>query len=168
VRTPIAGWFGHARPFAFEPTYAPAPGIEQAQAGTPAILGLAALECGVDELLRVPMQVLREKSLRMTALFMALAEQELAPFGFQIVTPREPARRGSQVCLRHPQAWPICQALIAQGVIGDFRAPDILRLGFAPLYLRYNDVAQAVSILRELMRTGGWDRPQFHHRAKVT
>jgi kynureninase len=95
-------------------------------------------------------------------------ETELAGAGFEIITPRDPAQRGSQVCLRHAKAWPICQALIAQGVIGDFRAPGILRFGFAPMYLRYADVARAVAILGELMRTGGWDRPQFHQRATVT
>jgi kynureninase len=168
VRTPITGWFGHVRPFAFETSYAPAPGIEQAQAGTPPILGLAALECGVDELLRVPMTALREKSLRLSELLLSRVETELAGAGFEIITPRDPAQRGSQVCLRHAKAWPICQALIAQGVIGDFRAPDILRFGFAPMYLRYADVARAVAILGELMRTGGWDRPQFHQRATVT
>lgn len=168
VRTPIAGWFGHRQPFAFDPDYAPAAGIEQAQAGTPPILSLAALESGVDEMLRVPMNTLRAKSLRMTELFLARTETELQGHGFSLASPREAAQRGSQICLRHAQAWPICQALIARGVIGDFRAPDILRFGFAPLYLRYADVAAAVNILAELMRSGEWDRPEFHRRATVT
>lgn len=168
VRTPIAGWFGHARPFAFETGYAPASGIEQAQAGTPAILSLTALECGVDELLRVSMDAVRDKSVRMTELFIMLAERELAGQGFELASPRESAQRGSQICLRHPNAWPICQALIAHGVIGDFRAPDILRFGFAPLYVSYAEVASAVNLLAVLMRGRGWDQPQFHQRAKVT
>ena len=168
VQTPLAGWFGHARPFAFETRYAPAPGIEQGLVGTPPMLSLAALETGVDILLEADLQQLREKSVRMTELFIALAGQELAGHGFELASPRDSAQRGSQICLSHAKAWPICQALIAQGVIGDFRAPDILRFGFTPLYLGYAEVWDAVALLKKMMQEHGWNRPEFHQRAKVT
>jgi len=123
--TPIFAWFGHAQPFAFSARYEAARGVERFMAGTPGVIGMAALEEGVDLLLGVELAALRRKSIALTEFFMSLVERELPEF--EIVTPREPSRRGSQVCLRHPQAWPICQALIARKVIGDFRAPDILR-----------------------------------------
>ena len=167
VHTPVSGWFGHAQPFAFRGEYTPAPGVSRMLAGTPPVLGMTALEVGVDLMLEAPMAALRGKSLQQTDLFMRLVEQELGD-EFGIVTPREPRQRGSQVCLRHAQAWPLAQALIAQGVIGDFRAPDILRFGFAPLYGRYAELWDAVAVLKRLVQTRGWDRTEFHARRTVT
>ncbi len=167
-RQPLAGWLGHAQPFAFEGQYQPAEGIARALCGTPPVLSMAALECGVDIALEAPMAAVRAKSLAMTDLFIALVEQRCASHGLLLRTPREHARRGSQVCFAHPDAYPIMQALIAQGVIGDFRAPDILRFGFAPLYLRYADVWDAAYILAHVLDTRAWDRPEFKKQAKVT
>ena len=156
VTSPLSGWFGHAQPFAFGRDYQPAAGIDRAACGTPAILGLTALDAGVDTLADVPVAALRDKSLALTRHFIDLADRRLAAHGFTVVSPREDARRGSQVCLRHPDAWPVCQALIARGVIGDFRAPDILRFGFTPLYTRYVDAWDAIEHLVEVIAQGEW------------
>ncbi|MFQ5958432.1 MAG: kynureninase [Alphaproteobacteria bacterium] len=168
LQTPLAGWMGHAAPFAFDPDYRPAAGIARMLCGTPPVLGLAALEAGVDLALEADMGALRRKSVALTETFIALIEQECEGFGFEVLSPREPARRGSQVALRHADGYPIMQALIGRGVIGDFRAPDVLRFGLAPLYLRHVDVWDAVAALRDIMATGAWDSPQFRKRAAVT
>ncbi len=165
---PLSGWLGHASPFAFDPVYQPAEGIARYLVGTQPVISLAALECGVDGILAVDMNAIRAKSLALTDAFMALVEQRLANFGLEIITPREHARRGSQVSLRHPEGYAIMQALIARGVIGDFRAPDILRFGFAPLYLRYVDAWDAVDALADVLATGEWNEPQYKSRATVT
>ncbi len=164
---PLTGWLGHAAPFAFETTYRPAPGIQRALVGTPAVLGLAALEVGVDIALRTPIEAVRAKSLRQSALLAALVEQG-CPGAFALASPRDDARRGSQVCLAHPDAYPIVQALIARGVIGDFRAPDICRFGITPLYLRYVDLWDAAAALRDIMAAGAWQAPAFQVRHAVT
>ena len=168
LRSPLSGWFGHARPFAFEPDYEAAGGIRSLQCGTPPVLSMSALEIGVDLMLEAPLQALREKSLALGDVLMGLVDQELAGCGFELITPRVHAQRGSQISLRHPQAWPLSQALIARGVIGDFRAPDVLRFGLAPLYVSYQDVWRAVAQLRELIRSGDWNRPEFLQPAAVT
>ena len=168
LHQPITGWMGHAEPFAFAPDYRPVTGISRNLVGTPPILALAALETGVYVLLRADPSALREKSLALTDLFMRLVEQECPGHGFTIATPRETATRASQVALRHDEGLPIMQALIEAGVIGDFRAPDLLRFGFAPLYNRYTDVWDAVAALSEIMRTRAWDSPAFRRRAVVT
>lgn len=168
IQPPLSGWMGHAAPFDFDGDYRPAPGIARNLAGTPSILALAALEEGVDLLLRADMKRLREKSMAMTSLFLDLVEQECADFGFTLACPRDAAERGSQISLHHENGYPIMQALIARGVIGDFRAPDILRFGFAPLYLRYTDIWDAVAALRDILAARGWDKPEFHARAAVT
>jgi len=165
---PLTGWMGHAAPFDFEGDYRPAPGILRTLCGTPAILGLAALEVGVDLILEADAGGLREKSLALTGVFMTLVAERCGAFDIIVDTPREDARRGSQVSLRHADGYPIVQALIARGVIGDFRAPDIMRFGFAPLYLRHVDVWDAVEHLRDVLENRGWDRPEFHARAAVT
>jgi kynureninase len=166
ARFPITGWFGHAEPFAFHGTYRPASGIARSTVGTPSILAMAALEVGVDIALRVPMADLRAKSLRQAELLMALAG-EFCP-GLEPVTPSDPAIRGSQVSFRHPEAYAIMQALIASGVIGDFRTPDIIRLGITPLYLRYVDLWDAALILQTVMQTQAWQNPRFRTRNRVT
>ncbi len=142
---PLTGWIGHAEPFAFSPDYRPAAGIARGLVGTPHILSLAALEVGVDIALSADMDALRAKSLAMTGLFMDAATEA----GFQVVTPADPARRGSQVCLSHPDAAAIMRRLAALGVIGDFRPPDILRFGITPLTLRYAEIGRAVEALRD-------------------
>lgn len=167
-RQPLSGWLGHAQPFAFETRYQPAEGIARALCGTPPILSLAALECGIDIALEAPMPAVRAKSLALTDLFIELVERRCGAHGLRLITPREHDRRGSQVCFAHPEAFPIMQALIARGVIGDFRAPDILRFGFAPLYTRYTDVWDAAHALAEVLESRAWDRPEFRQRRKVT
>jgi kynureninase len=168
VAAPLTGWLGHAAPFDFETFYRPAEGIRRAVTGTPPVLSLAALEIGVDLLLEAPIAELRAKSLHQFDLFAALVEQELAAWDFRIVTPRDHGRRGSQIGLAHEQGWPIMQALIGRNVIGDFRAPDIMRFGLTPLYLGYAEIWDTVSVLKDIMATDAWDRPEFHVRAKVT
>ncbi|MDN5872153.1 MAG: kynureninase [Nitrococcus sp.] len=168
VQPAIAGWMGHAAPFEFAPDYRPAPGIERHLAGTPPVLGLAALEVGVDLLLEADLHLVREKSRRLGDLCLRLVEQECTAFGFERACPHDSAQRGSQVAFRHPRGYAIIQALIAKGIIGDFRAPDILRFGFAPLYLRYVDVWDAVAALHRVMHNKAWDRPELEHKTTVT
>jgi kynureninase len=165
---PLAGWLGHANPFAFDAVYAPADGILRALCGTPPVLSMAALEVGVDLMLEADMNLIREKSLQLADDFIALVEQRCGRHGMTLVTPREHALRGSQVCFAHPEAFSIMQALIAQGVIGDFRAPDILRFGFAPLYVRYMDAWQAIETLARVLAERLWDQPAFMMKGKVT
>jgi kynureninase len=150
LRLPVTGWLGHAAPFAFESTYRPATGISRAVVGTPPVLSLAALEMGIDIALEAPMSAVRAKSQRLAELFMALMEQEPE---FTLLTPRDPGSRGSQVAFAHPHGSAIMQALIERGVIGDFRAPNVLRFGLAPLYVRFVDIWDAVAVLRDVMRT---------------
>jgi kynureninase len=165
---PLSGWLGHAAPFAFERSYRPASGIGRYVCGTPPVLSMVALETGIDLMLGMDIASIRRKSIAMTDTFIRLVEQEGAGLGLTLLSPRESARRGSQVCFRHAEAYPIMQALIARGVIGDVRAPDILRFGFAPLYLCFVDVWNAVAILKEILAAKSWDRPEFRVRAAVT
>ena len=168
---PLAGWMGHAAPFEFTPGYRPAAGISRYLCGTPPVLSLAVLECGVDTLLAAEplggMAALRAKSLALTRLFAELVEAQCP--SLTRVSPRDDALRGSQVCFSHPDiAYPVVQALIARGVIGDFRAPDILRFGFTPLYVRYADVFDAAEQLRDVLDSEAWRRPEFNQRHAVT
>jgi kynureninase len=168
---PLAGWMGHAAPFEFTPGYRPATGISRYLCGTPAVLSLAALECGVDAVLAAEplggMAALRAKSLALTRQF---AEHVSAACpGLALASPAEDSLRGSQVCLSHPQiGYPVVQALIARGVIGDFRAPDVLRFGFTPLYLRHIDAFEAAEHLRVVIEAEEWRRPEFNQRQAVT
>ncbi len=165
---PLSGWLGHAAPFAFESVYRPAPGIDRFICGTPPILSLAALEVGVDLALSADTTLVRAKAMALTDLFIRAVEQQCAGFGLALISPRDAMRRGSQASFTHAQAYPVMQALIARGVIGDVRAPDILRFGFAPLYLRFVDAWDAADALREVLATRAWDQPHFHRRAAVT
>jgi len=171
---PLAGWIGHAAPFEFTPDYRPASGIDRYLCGTPPILSLAALECGVDTVLAAQplggMAALRAKSLALTRLFADLVTQRCGAHGFEVITPMDDdVRRGSQIALRRAEgAYAIVQALIERGVIGDFRAPDVLRFGFTPLTLRFVDVWDAVEHLREVMDKSLWRDPRFHQTRKVT
>jgi kynureninase len=166
--SPLAGWMGHAEPFAFDDAYRPADGIARFLCGTPPMLSLLALECGVDMFDGVEMRVLAKKGQRLASLFIELVENRCAGHGLALLTPRDPAARGSHVSFAHPDAWPIMQAMIEHGVIGDFRAPDVLRCGFTPLYLGFEDVWRAVEILRDILVTDAWREPRFQVRARVT
>ena len=168
LRYPLTGWLGHAAPFAFETGYRPGEGIARTMVGTPPVLSLAALEVGVDIALRAPMAAVRAKSVQQTRLFADLVAQMAGPWGFRLVSPRAAERRGSQVCLAHEQAYPIMQALIARGVIGDFRAPDVLRFGITPLYTRFVDLWDAVAALRMVMVRGEWQLAENRVRRAVT
>lgn len=172
---PLAGWWSHAAPFAFTPDYQPAAGIARYLCGTQPILSMTALECGLDVFAQVQplggMAALRRKSLALTDLFIALVEERCAGHGLGLATPREHAQRGSQVCLtRDTGAYAIVQALIARGVIGDFRAgaPDILRFGFTPLYLGFEEVWHAAEHLRQVLAEREWERPEFSRAQAVT
>ena len=162
----LQGWMGHARPFAFDLGYAPAGGIERMRVGTPPIIALAALDAALDVWDGVAMADLRARSIELSEAFVGGVEANCPDV--TLFSPRDPARRGSQIGFRHPQAYAVMQALIARGVVGDFRAPDVLRFGFAPLYNDMADVHRAVDVLAELLRDGSWDRPEFHARAAVT
>ncbi len=181
LRQPLSGWFGHKAPFEFTPDYRPALGIQQFACGTPPVLSMAALECGVDVFLKAEalggMAALRQKSIALTALFIELVEMHCAEHGLTLVTPRDAAARGSQVSFAHEQGYAIMQALIARGVIGDFRAGAIgalpesshlLRFGFTPLYTRFTDVWDAVEQLRQVLANGEWREARFNQRAAVT
>ena len=168
IRSPLSGWMGHAEPFAFEPRFRPAPDIRAQLCGTPPILGIAALECGLDVLLAADPAAAEAKGLALSDLFIRLVEDRCAGHGLRLVGPRDMAERGLHVSFAHPQGYAMVQALIARGVIGDFRDPDIARFGFPPLYVRYADVWDAVEILRDVLETRAWDAPQFKARAAVT
>jgi kynureninase len=163
---PLTGWFGHAAPFAFSDDYAPAPGIEQLLCGTSPVLGLAALEVGVELIAEIGVGRLHQKSQALSEFFLeCLAAQGVT---LDCVSPPDSGARGSQLSFRHPEAYAICQALIARGVIGDFRDPDVLRLGFAPAYLSFADIAAAARHLAEVLARGEWQSDEFRQRAAVT
>jgi kynureninase len=165
---PLQGWLGHAAPFAFETGYRAAGGIQRYVGGTPPVLSMAALECGVDTVLAADMAALRAKAMRLGDLFVTLVEQSCAGQGVVLACPRDAGLRGSQVSFRHPEGYAIVQALIARGVIGDFRAPDVMRFGIAPLYLGYADIWRAAEALRDVLATRAWDDPRWRTRAAVT
>ena len=167
-RQPIAGWFGHAQPFAFADDYTPAPGIDRVQCGTPPLLSLLALESALDAFDGVDLAALRRKSQALGDLFIRLVDDTLGTFGFAVASPRDGQVRGSQVSLTHPQGYAVMQALIERGVVGDFRAPDILRFGFAPLYVRFVDVFDAVEAIGEIMGSGEWNQRRFLAPKAVT
>ncbi|KAF0686765.1 Aste57867_21428 [Aphanomyces stellatus] len=170
---PLQGWLGHAAPFALTPDYTPAPDVQRFTCGTPSILALTALDAGVDTLMAAAplggIHALRLKSQLLTSLFIDGVDQFLGSHDIEVVTPRDPAHRGSQVSLRHPTAaYAIVQALIARGVVGDFRAPDIIRLGFTPLYTRFVDVFDAIQAIVAVLDTCEYTRPEFQTRHRVT
>jgi len=154
LRSPIPGWFGAADQFAMGPEYAPEAGVARFLAGTPPIHGLTAVRSGIAVLAEAGMPAVAAKGRALTDLAAALHDAWLAPLGFTFGSPREAERRGAHVALRHPQAWPICRALIAQGVVGDFREPDILRLGFPALYTRFTDVWDGLDRVRAVVASG--------------
>ena len=164
IDLPLTGWQGHAVPFDLDGHYTPAAGIAQSRIGTPPVLSMRALDAALDTFDGVAAADVRAKSLALTALAIERADA----LGVGTVTPREPARRGSQVALQLPQAYEVTQALIARGVVGDFRAPDLVRLGFAPLYLRFVDVWDAFDVLADVLATESWRDPAHAARAVVT
>jgi kynureninase len=165
--SPLSGWMGHARPFEFVDHYEPAPGIERFLCGTPPILGLLSLECGIDLLIEAGTSALQAKSQRLCELFMALVE-EMCGDALRLIGPIDARQRGSHVAYAHPNGYAIMRALIDRGVIGDFRAPDTLRFGFAPLYNCYEDAWHAAATLRDVLQTECWSEPRYAVRAAVT
>jgi kynureninase len=167
LRNPLQGWMGHAEPFAFDDDYRPAEGILKFLTGTPSILALAALDAGLDTFAGISMRDIEAKSRALSQLFVDEIEARCGS-ELCLASPRDPAQRGSHVVFAHPHGYAVMQALIARGVIGDFRAPDLMRFGFAPLYNRFAEIVRAAEILADILRNREWDQPRFHARAKVT
>jgi len=168
VQLPLTGWNGHRDPFGLNGGYVPAESIERARIGTPALLSMGALQAALSAFDGVGVDRLRAKSLALTQQVIDFADQRLARFGVEVVTPRRPELRGSQVSLRMADAYQVCQALIERGVIGDFRAPDLLRLGFTPMYLSFTEAHRGLSTLAEILADGSYREPRFAQRAAVT
>lgn len=168
VTQPLTGWWGHAAPFAFEQDYRPADNIRQMLTGTQPILSLAVLECGLDIFCRADMAKIREKSMNLCNYFIDLVEQHCGEYGLVLATTRHREDRGSQVSFCHGNGFAIMQALIADNVMGDFRAPDIVRFGFTPLYTRYVDVWDAVMRLKNIMENDLWKKPEYNRLTAVT
>lgn len=168
AQQPLSGWWGHARPFAFEQGFAADAGIRRFQCGTQGILSMRALKGALDIWDDVDMAVLRRKSIALTDLFIQLVESRCAGHGLTLESPRDGNRRGSQVSFEHENAYAVMQALIERGVIGDFRAPATIRFGFTPLYTSFRDVWQAVDILEKILRTGAWKEARFAVKSAVT
>ena len=168
LQQPLQGWMGHKQPFAFEPKYVPDAGINQLQTGTPSILSMSALDAALSCFEGLTTTQLREKSLALSTMFLSLLEEDLSCESLTLVSPREPEQRGAQLSFSHDDAFPISQALIEAGVIVDFRAPDLIRLGFSPLFLSFNEVAKSAAILRQILTEGQFRQERFSVRAKVT
>ncbi|MFQ5661503.1 MAG: kynureninase [Gammaproteobacteria bacterium] len=168
IQPVLSGWIGHAVPFNFEDGYQPAAGIRRNLCGTHSVTGLTALETGVEMFLKADMRLVRKKSQKLGDLFIELIDPVCTEYGFELASPRDNRLRGSQVSLKHPQGYAIKQALNARDVIIDFRAPDILRFGLTPLYLRYTDIRETVCHIKEVMQHREWERPEFNHRDTVT
>ncbi|MEO8923540.1 MAG: kynureninase [Caldimonas sp.] len=179
LRQPLSGWLGHAAPFDFTPSYRPAPGIGRFVCGTPPIVAMRALQCGLEVFSEAKasggMAALRHKSMALTDLFIEHVEQRCAGHGLELATPRDSAQRGSQVSFAHADGYPVMQALIERNVIGDFRAGDaqngeahLLRFGFTPLYTRFVDAWDGAEALADVLDSAVWREPRFGRRAAVT
>ncbi|MBN9253114.1 MULTISPECIES: kynureninase [unclassified Mesorhizobium] len=168
ARQPLSGWWGHARPFAFEQGYAAGSGIRRFLCGTQPVLSMRALKGALDLWDDVDLTVLREKSIALTDLFIQLVEAKCAGYGLELESPRDGSKRGSQVSFMHEHGYRIMRALIERGVIGDFRAPSTIRFGFTPLYVGYKDVWAAVAVLEDILRTEAWKDERFGVRTAVT
>lgn len=166
VQSPLAGWFGHAQPFAFDNHYTPAPGIDRFLCGTAPILSLAALDSALDVFEPDLMPAVREKSIALGDLFIDLVERK--ELDVRLVSPRDGRERGSQVSFSHPEAYAVTQALIDRSVVPDFRDPDVVRFGLTPLYMQATDVWDAVTVLAEILRSGVWNDERYKRRHKVT
>ena len=165
---PLSGWFGHARPFDFERHFDPDSGIRRFVCGTQPILSLRALQSGLEIYQDVSLQQVREKSMALTDLFIKLLKNECAAWELEIISPEDASQRGSQVAVSHPQGYAVMQALISRGVIGDFRAPNLMRFGFAPLFLSYQDIHDAVKQLKQILESEEWNQEAFLQKSKVT
>jgi len=166
AETALQGWLGHADPFGFELNYRPAPGVARMRVGTPPVIQMAALDAALEIWDRVEMADVRARSVALTERFISGVERTCP--ALTLASPRDPAHRGSQVSFRFAEGYAAMQALIARGVIGDFRAPEIMRFGITPLYLGEAEIDRAVAVIAEVMETAAWDRPEFHRRAAVT
>jgi kynureninase len=167
LQSPLSGWMGHAEPFAFAGKYEAAPDIRRFLTGTPSILALAALDAGLDTFQGVAIADLEAKSEGLTRFFIEAVEDRCG-VETQLASPRDPKARGSHVCFAHPQGYAVMQALIARGIVGDFRPPDLMRFGFAPLYNSYEDARRAAEALADILSTREWNQPRFRERQKVT
>ncbi|GHF16840.1 kynureninase [Kordiimonas sediminis] len=168
AQQPLSGWWGHKAPFEFETRYRAGEGISQMASGTQPILSLAMVDCGLSLFLDVDMAQVRQKSVKLCDMFIELVESRCGAWGFELNTPRDAVKRGSQVSFNHSDGYAIVKALIAKDVIGDFRAPQNMRFGFAPLYVRYVDVWDAVDRLADIMESGEWQKEIYHARDAVT
>ncbi len=168
LHQPLSGWMGHAAPFEFDAQYAPAKNITQLLVGTPPVISMSVLDAALEVYRDVDIKQLRDKAYGLSELFRTLVEQSPYLRDLQLLSPPQPQQRGAQLAYRHPEAYAICQALIDHGVVADFRAPDLLRLGFSPLPLRYIDISTSVTVLTEIMRNERWREPQYATRSKVT
>ncbi len=168
IRQPLCGWMGHSAPFEFETDYRPDRGIEKFLTGTPPILSMSVLEAALDTFADCNPQQLRDKSLSLSELFLQLKSGQASLNELELASPADPTQRGAQLAFRHPEAYAITQALIADGVIPDFRAPDLLRLGFSPLYLSHQDIWHSITILTRIMTRETWRHPSHQTRQTVT
>lgn len=168
VRQPLEGWLGHKSPFAFVPEYEPAPGIRRFITGTQQVLSLAALDESLKMWEGISMSEIRRKSMAQTSRFIERVEAECKGYGLTLISPREGQLRGGQVSFAHESGYPIMQALISRGVIGDFRTPNILRFGFSPLYVSFADIDRAAATFAEILRTDAWRAPEFASKQTVT
>lgn len=168
ARSPLTGWWGHAAPFAFDPAFTPAAGVAGFQCGTQSILAMSALDEALKAWEGVDLTALRQKSVAQCRLLAQLVEESCAAHGVTLAGPRDFDRRGSHVSFHCPEGYAVMQALIARGVVGDFRAPDMIRFGVAPLYIRHVDIFDAAAILAEVLAERAWDRPHFRARRAVT
>ena len=166
IRPSLSGWLGHEAPFLFDLDYRPGPSIDRMRAGTPPILSMTALDAGLSAWDGVDIQAVRERSIALCDLF--IKEVEARCPDLVLASPRDGSRRGSQVSFRHPQGYAVMQALIANNVIGDFRAPDIIRFGFTPLYIGFEETVAAAEVLEKVIKEKLWDRPEFLKKSKVT
>ncbi|HEX3423999.1 MAG TPA: kynureninase [Sphingomicrobium sp.] len=167
LRNPLQGWMGHAEPFAFTDDYRPVEGISRFLTGTPSIIAMAALEAGILTFDGISMAQVERKSRLLSQLFIAEIEARCGK-EVQLASPSDPSRRGSHVVFAHDEGYAVMQAMIARGVIGDFRAPDLMRFGFTPLYNSFGEIVRAAEILGDILKSGEWEQPRFKTRARVT
>lgn len=165
---PLSGWWGHKTPFGMMPNYVPADNIRRYLCGTQPIVSLGLVECGIDLFLQTSMETIRQKSLQLSDLLINLVKQECAGFSLELITPRQHQHRGSHVSFRHPHGYAVVQALIARGVIGDYREPEVIRLGLTPLYLSCADIWHAVQHLKLVLLQQEWAKPRYQTRSQVT